>query len=79
MTELFRAYVMKMLKKEGLVDDSFIKMIMSWRHTSGFKVHNQVQIKPRCGTDSCNITQYGKFNATYCLSIQSDKDTTGKR
>jgi hypothetical protein len=34
------------LKKEGLIDDSFIKMIMSWRHNSGFSVHNQVRIKP---------------------------------
>jgi hypothetical protein len=33
----------------------------------------------RCGTDSCNITQHRKLNATYCLSIQLDKDTTGKR
>jgi hypothetical protein len=33
-----------MLKKEGLVDDDFIRMIMQWRHTSGFSVHNQVRI-----------------------------------
>ncbi|MCP3955132.1 MAG: hypothetical protein GY697_23370 [Desulfobacterales bacterium] len=34
--ELFRAHVLKMLKKEGLIDDSFIKMIMAWQHVSGF-------------------------------------------
>jgi hypothetical protein len=34
--ELFRAYVLKILKKEGLIDDAFIKMIMKWRHNSGF-------------------------------------------
>ncbi len=30
--EIFRALVLKMLKKEGLIDDTFIKMLMSWRH-----------------------------------------------
>lgn len=34
--ELFQAYVLKMLKKEGLIDDVFIKMLMSWRHVFGF-------------------------------------------
>jgi hypothetical protein len=34
--ELFRANVLKMQKKEGLIDDAFIKMIMKWRHNSGF-------------------------------------------
>jgi hypothetical protein len=33
-----------MLKKEGLVGDDFLQMIMQWRHTSGFSVHNQVRI-----------------------------------
>jgi hypothetical protein len=46
LAELFRANVLTLLKKEGLIDDSFIKMIMSWRHNSGFSVHNQVRIKP---------------------------------
>ena len=44
--ELFRGHLLKMLKKEGLIDDAFIRMIMKWRHTSGFNVHNQVRIKP---------------------------------
>jgi hypothetical protein len=43
--ELFRIHVLKMLKKEGLIDDAFIRMLMSWRHVSGFNVHNEVRIK----------------------------------
>jgi hypothetical protein len=46
LTELFRAHVLKMLKKESVIDDAFMKMIMKWRHTSGFNVHNEVRIKP---------------------------------
>jgi hypothetical protein len=36
LAELFRANVLTMVKKEGLIDDFFIEMIMSWRHNSGF-------------------------------------------
>ncbi|RJX23494.1 MAG: hypothetical protein C4563_01675 [Desulfobulbus sp.] len=36
-----------MLGKEGLVDDAFIRMIMQWRHNSGFSVHNQVREQAR--------------------------------
>ncbi len=46
LTELFRAHVLKMLEEEDLIDDTFIKMIMKWRHISGFSVHNEVRIKP---------------------------------
>lgn len=42
--ELFRAAVLKMLKKEGKIDDDFIRMIMQWRHVSGFNIHNGVKI-----------------------------------
>lgn len=45
LAEIFRARLLKMLKKEGLIDDGFIDMIMKWRHTSGFSVHNGVRIK----------------------------------
>jgi len=56
--ELFRAHVLKMLKKEGLIDDSFIKMLMSWQHVSGFNVHNEVRIKPNDEKGMENLSQY---------------------
>lgn len=56
--ELFRAHVLKMLKKEGLRDDGFIRMIMKWRHTSGFNVHNEVRIKPDDEKGIENLSQY---------------------
>ena len=37
--ELFSARVLAMLKKEGLIDDTFIANLMKWRHTSGFSVY----------------------------------------
>jgi hypothetical protein len=32
---MFRAKVLKMLEKEGRVDESFIAMVFKWRHNSG--------------------------------------------
>ena len=58
MRELLRALVLKMLKKEGLIDDTFINMLMSWRHVSGFNVHNQVRIKPDDSQGLENLSQY---------------------
>lgn len=47
-----------MLKKERLIDDTFIKMMMSWRHTSGFSVHNKMRIKPDDEKGIENLSQY---------------------
>jgi len=58
LAELFRANVLTMLKKEGLIDDSFIKMIMRWRHNSGVSVHNKVRIKPGGEQGMDNLAQY---------------------
>jgi hypothetical protein len=58
LAELFRAHVLKMLKKKGLIDDAFISMIMKWRHTSGFSVHNEVRIKPEDDKGIENLSQY---------------------
>ena len=56
--ELFRAYVLKMLKKEGLVDENFIKMVMFWRHVSGFNIHNEVRIRADDDKGIENQSQY---------------------
>ncbi len=61
--ELFRVYVLKMLKKEGLIDDTFVQMILKWRHTSGFSVHNQVRIRPEDDKGIENLSQYIIRNA----------------
>ena len=52
-----------MLRKEGLMDDAFIKMLMSWQHVSGFNVHNQVRIMPGDERGLENLAQYIIRNA----------------
>ncbi|MCP4340650.1 MAG: hypothetical protein GY799_17640 [Desulfobulbaceae bacterium] len=62
-----------MLKKEGLIDDTFIKMIMSWRHTSGFSVHNKVRIKLGDEKGIENLSQYIIRNAFSLAKLQYDE------
>jgi len=72
--EIFRALVLKMLKKEGLIDDTFIKMLMSWRHVSGFNVHNEVRIKKDDEKGIENLAQYIIRNT---FSLEKLKHDTG--
>ena len=44
LAELFRASVLKILKRKGLIDARLIGNLMKWRHTSGFSVHNGVRL-----------------------------------
>ncbi len=41
--DIFRAEVLKMLKKEEKITDEIINLLMSWRH-SGFSAHNEVRV-----------------------------------
>ncbi|MDF1614049.1 transposase [Desulfurivibrio dismutans] len=44
LAEMFRAKVLAMLKKEGRIDDALIAKLLTWRHNSGFSVHNGVRL-----------------------------------
>ncbi|OGQ96095.1 MAG: hypothetical protein A2521_13390 [Deltaproteobacteria bacterium RIFOXYD12_FULL_57_12] len=44
LAEMFRANVLKMLKREGKIDDGLIKNLLTWKHNSGFSVHNGVRL-----------------------------------
>jgi hypothetical protein len=47
-----------MLQKEGLIDDRFVKMILGWRHVSGFSVHNGVRIRRDDAKGMESLAQY---------------------
>ncbi len=44
LAELFRANILKMLKKAGRIDNALIARLLTWRHNSGFSVHNGVRL-----------------------------------
>ena len=42
--EIFRAKVLKMLKKEGKIDQEMISELLKWKH-SGFGIDNGIRIE----------------------------------
>lgn len=76
LAELFRASVLKMLQKEGRIDDAFIKMIMAWNHNLGFSVHNEVRIQPGDSKGIENLSQYIIRN-TFSLAKLCYVESTG--
>jgi hypothetical protein len=48
-------YMLNILKIEDMIDDSYIKIMMSLRHVSGFNVHNEVRIKQKDAKDLKNV------------------------
>ncbi len=74
---IFRANVLKMLKKEGKIDDTLIKNIMGWRYTSGFSVHNGVRIARDDEDGKEAISQYIIRNP-FSVKKLTYKEKTGK-
>lgn len=58
LAELFRANVLKLLKRKGLIDDRLIGNLMKWRHTSGFSVHNGVRLARDDSKGQTAVAQY---------------------
>jgi hypothetical protein len=56
--ELFRASVLKMLLREGRIDEELITKIMRWRYVSGFSVHKGDQLARDDGDGQEALAQY---------------------
>ena len=66
-----------MLKNEERLDDMFIKKILiTWRHNSGFSVHNEVRLQAGDAKGIENVAQYIICN-TFSLSKLSYIENTG--
>jgi hypothetical protein len=79
LAELFRAEVLKMLKKEDLVDDKFIAMILKWRHTSGFSVDKGVRIAKNDQKGRTAVAQYILRSPFSAAKITHHKIKGGKK
>ncbi len=88
LAELFRANVLKILKRKGLIDDRLIENLMKWRHTPGFSVHNGVRLARDDQKGQTAVAQYilrnpfaqGKinFNETTSMVVYKSKMTHSK-
>ncbi len=76
LAELFRASVLKVVKDEGRLDDTLIKKLFTWRHNSGFSVHNEVRLQAGDAKGLENVAQYIIRN-TFSLAKLSYIEVTG--
>ncbi len=77
--EAFQYEVLKMLKKEGKINDAIIENMLSWRHT-GFSVHIGPRIWPEDETALGNLAKYivrASFSQERMRYIPSDKSIDG--
>ncbi len=56
--EIFRARLLTVLLKQGVIKQELINMLMSWNHHSGFNVHVRGQIDGADGDAIENIARY---------------------
>jgi len=57
LTEVFRRQVIKYFVDKGLLDQSFARKLLAWKH-SGFSVDNSVQISATSKSARVNLSQY---------------------
>ncbi len=77
--EAFQYEVLKMLKKEGKINDAIIENMLSWRHT-GFHVHIGARIWPEDETALGNLAKYiirASFSQERMLYIPAEQSADG--
>jgi hypothetical protein len=77
--ETFQYEVLKMLKKEGKINDAIIENMLCWRHT-GFHVHVGARIRPEEKNALGNLAKYiarSSFSRERMLYIPADKSPDG--
>ena len=77
--ETFQYEVLKMLKKEGKINDAIIENMLCWRHT-GFHVHVGGRIWPEDENALGNLAKYiarSSFSQERMLYIPADKSPDG--
>ena len=72
--EIFRAQILKMLKKEGKIDQSMISKLLKWKH-SGFGIDNGIRIEKNNAKGREAIAQYIARNTINQEKIRYQLDT----
>ena len=72
--EIFRAKVLKMLKKEGKIDQEMISKLLKWKH-SGFGIDNGIRIEKNNAKGREAIAQYIARNTINQEKIRYQAET----
>jgi len=68
----FRAEVLALLRREGLVSEALAEKMLAWRHT-GFSAHNSVRVRARDAAGRRKLAQY-MLRAPFALEKMSYDD-----
>ena len=71
----FRAEVLALLRREGLVSDLLAERMLAWRHT-GFSVHNSVRVRAADAAGRRRLAQY-MLRAPFSLEKMSYEPVSG--
>ncbi|MGA1826571.1 MAG: transposase [bacterium] len=63
--QLFRARLLSVLLRKGVIRQELIDLLMSWNHTSGFNVHSKGKINYIPSPYECITIYYGVYSSSY--------------
>lgn len=72
---LFRHKVLRLLLDAELIDEDRVEMILGWRHTSGFSVHNEVVVQPGDGDGLERLARYLARPPVSLQRMEWDRET----
>jgi hypothetical protein len=64
---IFRHKVLKLLQRAGLLDEERLALLLSWRHHTGFSVHNSVTVGP---DDAAGLERLARYLLRSALSLE---------
>lgn len=66
--QIFRARLLKVLVKEGIITEELVKMLLSWNHNSGFNVH--ISGRKIMGENETRIEQISRYMSRAAISVE---------
>lgn len=65
--EIFRARLLAVLLKQGIITGELIDMLMTWKHNSGFNIHTKGRIN---GSDGNAIEKVARYMSRAAISVK---------
>ena len=63
--EIFRARLLSVLLKKGIIKQELIDLLMRWNHNSGFNVHRKGKINDIPSPYECITLYYGVYSSSH--------------
>ena len=64
---IFRARLLSVLQKQGIIREELVRMLLAWNHNSGFNVHSRGQID---GEDAEEVEDVARYMSRAAISVE---------